>query len=228
MKSYPMVIVVLLGAMLAGAARADITYVCTYGQKERLITVMYADQATRLPCEVRYTKEGATEVLWHATTQAGYCEEKAQGLVQQHLEWGWRCGGGTQGGTPLMGTSAVPDQNAIADYRRDAHIAQGISLSGLFRLEVASYHAEHGRFPTSIEELGHRREDMRTSSHFRDLRIGEEGTILIQGNEGAGADTVIALRPRMALGGMTMEWDCFVNVETGSALSCEYEPQLRF
>jgi hypothetical protein len=77
--------------MIASYAMADETYVCTFGQKERVISVVYQDQEEKVPCEVRYQKDGTTETLWNAENKVGYCEEKAQGLVQSQREWGWFC-----------------------------------------------------------------------------------------------------------------------------------------
>ena len=78
-------------SLLASYAAADETYLCTYGQTERVITVVYQDQEKKVPCEVRYQKNGATQTLWEAKSEVGYCEEKAQGLVQKQREWGWLC-----------------------------------------------------------------------------------------------------------------------------------------
>ena len=35
---------------------------------------------------------GEDQVLWSASQQAGYCEEKAAGLVAKLEGWGWDCG----------------------------------------------------------------------------------------------------------------------------------------
>ena len=78
-------------SMIAGLAVADESYVCTYGEKERVIAVVYQDQEMKLPCEVHYTKDGITETLWSAENQPGYCEEKARELVQKQRDWGWLC-----------------------------------------------------------------------------------------------------------------------------------------
>jgi len=45
----------------------------------------------KLPCEVRYQKEGSETVLWTAQKQLGYCEAKAKRFVEKHKGWGWSC-----------------------------------------------------------------------------------------------------------------------------------------
>ena len=44
-----------------------------------------------LPCEVQYTKDGATQVLWRASTETGYCEDKAAQFAEKQRGWGWQC-----------------------------------------------------------------------------------------------------------------------------------------
>jgi len=71
-------------------ALADTTYVCTQGGMERKIEVVSLG-AGKVPCEVRYTKNGTTEVLWNAQAEEGYCEAKAAEFVEKQRGWGWDC-----------------------------------------------------------------------------------------------------------------------------------------
>ena len=75
----------------SGSVYADDSVVCTHGAKERVISVVYDDPSSKVPCEVQYQKDGELKTLWRAVAQAGYCEEKAQGLVQKQIGWGWQC-----------------------------------------------------------------------------------------------------------------------------------------
>jgi hypothetical protein len=67
---------------------------CTYGDLVRRIVIM-TEPGVSVPCEVHYFKDteapGEDEVLWRATRQAGYCEEKAAGLVASLEQSGWDC-----------------------------------------------------------------------------------------------------------------------------------------
>ena len=68
---------------------------CTYGDLVRRIVIM-TEPGVSVPCEVHYFKDteapGEDEVLWRATREAGYCEEKAAGLVTSLEQSGWDCG----------------------------------------------------------------------------------------------------------------------------------------
>ena len=67
---------------------------CTYGDLVRRIVIM-TEPGVSVPCEVHYFKDteapGEDEVLWRANRQAGYCEEKAAGLVAGLEQSGWDC-----------------------------------------------------------------------------------------------------------------------------------------
>ena len=81
MKRLTLTLLVLALSMLASVCFADETYVCTYGQQERVISVVYQDQEMKVPCEVRYEKDGTTATLWSAEHVVGYCEAQAEELV---------------------------------------------------------------------------------------------------------------------------------------------------
>ena len=96
MKKMTAVSIVISLVLLAGTAFADQTYTCTNGDLERIITIMYQDQEAKVPCEVEYTKEGATETLWSAQNQVGYCETKVEAFLEKQRGWGWTCSGGAE------------------------------------------------------------------------------------------------------------------------------------
>ena len=72
----------------SGSAYAGDMVICTHGGNERVISVVYQDPSSKVPCEVQYQKQGELTTLWRATAQTGYCEEKAQGFVQKQIGWG--------------------------------------------------------------------------------------------------------------------------------------------
>lgn len=83
-------IAVLFTIYFSQLAFAQPTYVCTQGGMERTIEVVYLE-ADAVPCEVRYTKNGDTRVLWSAQAEEGYCEAKAAEFVEKQQGWGWEC-----------------------------------------------------------------------------------------------------------------------------------------
>ncbi|KKO44383.1 hypothetical protein WG68_16340 [Arsukibacterium ikkense] len=63
---------------------------CQLGEAVRVIAVVYP-QGGELPCEVRYSKDGTTNVLWQAKNDAGYCEQQAADFVAKQRGWGFEC-----------------------------------------------------------------------------------------------------------------------------------------
>ena len=76
---------------------------CQRADAVRIIEVVYP-QGTALPCEVHYTKDGQTSVLWRASNEAGYCEQKAADFTQRQRDWGWQCVATAAAATPSEDT----------------------------------------------------------------------------------------------------------------------------
>ena len=76
---------------------------CTNGDMVRRVVIM-SEPGVSVPCEVHYFKDteapGEDQVLWSASSQAGFCEEKAAGFVSQLEGWGWDCGAGETAAAP--------------------------------------------------------------------------------------------------------------------------------
>ena len=73
------------------SADEDFHYQCRMDDSVRVIAVYYDSQSRNVPCEVHYIKGGSDQLLWQASTQAGYCEAKALEFIDQHGAKGWRC-----------------------------------------------------------------------------------------------------------------------------------------
>ena len=61
-----------------------------------LIREVHVERTTTdpVPCNVIYIKdtEGLeSQVLWSASNDAAYCEDKAKGFVEKLRDWGWDC-----------------------------------------------------------------------------------------------------------------------------------------
>jgi len=87
---------------------------CTYGDMVRRVVVM-SEPGVAVPCEVHYFKDteapGEDQVLWSASSQAGYCEEKAAGLVAKLEGWGWDCGAAAP---PAAAETPEPAEDEVA------------------------------------------------------------------------------------------------------------------
>jgi hypothetical protein len=108
-----MIISILATICFSGIALADTTYVCTNSGMERKVEVVYLS-AEKVPCEVRYTKNGNTDVLWSAQAEEGYCEAKAAELVEKLRGWGWECAESTVDQTEPA-ASEVPEGSDIPE-----------------------------------------------------------------------------------------------------------------
>ncbi len=86
------IILTLIALSLAttALAKANTMTECRQAGQMRVIEVIYTGEG-EVPCEVTYTKESGTEVLWSAAGEVGYCEEKAAALVDKQRGWGWQC-----------------------------------------------------------------------------------------------------------------------------------------
>jgi len=87
---------ILLAAFTATGLKAATTTVCKKGTIERKIEIKFADGEKKLPCEVKYFKEGdeAGKTLWTAQNDAGYCEQKAKEFADKLVSTqGFDCGG---------------------------------------------------------------------------------------------------------------------------------------
>ena len=92
-------------------------YRCTQGDKVRRVEIL-TEPGVPVPCEVHYYKDteapGEKRVLWSAQAQAGYCEDKVDGLLTKLEGLGWDCGRGEQAETESA--PAMPaEEDAVED-----------------------------------------------------------------------------------------------------------------
>jgi hypothetical protein len=85
------VFIMMLSALITVSVSADIVSTCTHGDKTRVISVVYLEPGSKVPCEVQYQKNQVSKVLWSATNSGGYCEKKAAQFVAKQINWGWQC-----------------------------------------------------------------------------------------------------------------------------------------
>ena len=77
-------------ALPSVAAYANERFVCTHGDQQRVIEIVYMGDGP-VPCEVRYDKGDGSQVLWSAQNTEGYCESHAKAFVEKQEGWGWNC-----------------------------------------------------------------------------------------------------------------------------------------
>lgn len=96
-------------AGMAGAA------VCKRGETQRLINVVAPGAEGRV-CEMHYAKptEGVEPfVMWYATSDANFCNEKATALMTMLSDAGWACTAAD--GTPFTATAATEETAPAAE-----------------------------------------------------------------------------------------------------------------
>lgn len=87
-------LVLLLSCVGLAAPSWAESWVCRQDDLVREVTVDYRMAPSPLPCSVYYTKRTESAMprpIWQATNEAGYCERKAEELVEKLESWGWQC-----------------------------------------------------------------------------------------------------------------------------------------
>ena len=122
---YSKYTLVFLVALIPGFAlgQAGTAYQCSFDGKQRRIEIL-TEPGVTVPCEVHYFKDtempGESQVLWTATTEAGYCESKAEEFVAKLREWGWDCGSGAEPeAAPDAASEPAPEENAEPEPMTD-------------------------------------------------------------------------------------------------------------
>lgn len=105
-------LVACLPALAFGQAATS--YQCSFEQLQRRIEIV-SEPGVTVPCEVHYYKDsempGEKQVLWSASSEAGYCGARANEFVAKLREWGWQCNAGDPA-TPAMEPETVTEETA--------------------------------------------------------------------------------------------------------------------
>jgi len=110
---------VFLMALIPGFALGETgnAYQCSFNDMQRRIEI-FTEPGVTVPCEVHYFKDtempGESQVLWTATTEAGYCESKAEEFVAKLREWGWDCAP-RSGAKPAQEPESEPTAESVPE-----------------------------------------------------------------------------------------------------------------
>lgn len=86
-KIIPLVTLFFSAAVFAENGRT----VCHSNDIRHVIQVVYP-QGWDVPCEVHFQTPGEMDrVIWKADTQVGFCERKAQEIIDRRTNNGWKC-----------------------------------------------------------------------------------------------------------------------------------------
>jgi hypothetical protein len=116
---YSKYTLVFLAALTPGLAlgQTGTAYQCSFDGIQRRIEIL-TEPGVTVPCEVHYFKDtempGESQVLWRATTEAGFCESKAEEFVAKLRDWGWDCVA-RSGAKPAQEAEVEPEPEPIID-----------------------------------------------------------------------------------------------------------------
>ncbi len=130
MQSFKLSLIVSGLMLLSSVVYAD-SWSCSHDGIQREVKIDYPGSGP-VPCNVVYNKPdegGTSEVLWNATSEQGYCEDKAQGLVAKLESWGWACSNNAAGGSDPMPDAATM-QDAIPGNESGADTMEHAMPSG--------------------------------------------------------------------------------------------------
>lgn len=215
--------ILLTTAFLASqSVFADERYICTLGQAERVVSLVYDDAENFLPCEVRYTKEGKTETLWQSSKTVGYCENKIKEFVKQQTDSGWHCDNASSHDS-IVDTVSKPavDKNLLAFYFSNAIVA-----ASTFKVAIVEHYMMFDAYPKDFQAMGINPETMKNGPYFSDLVLGELGSLYITGIKEAGIHSIIRLEPISTKEGISLEWQCTTNVKLSMNHYCAYKNDL--
>lgn len=106
----------LIAAIAPSLANAQdsAAYQCSYGDLVRRVEIV-TEPGVSVPCEVHYYKDteapGERQVLWSASSDAAYCEQKTSEFIGKLLGWGWKCGQVDSS----ISTPETPDEDPAAE-----------------------------------------------------------------------------------------------------------------
>lgn len=95
---------VMLAAAFVGVSAFGT--VCKMGKMERKIEVATTNADKKVPCEVKYTRDGEEKTLYNAQVDATYCDTKAEELIAKLTNQGWQCDPTTT--PPVSDPAATP------------------------------------------------------------------------------------------------------------------------
>ena len=88
MNKHP---ILTLCAIVAVSVHAEeVKTVCYSGDIRHVIQVVHP-YGWELPCEVHFTTPEESRVVWRAESDAGFCERKAQEIIDRRNEQQWQC-----------------------------------------------------------------------------------------------------------------------------------------
>jgi hypothetical protein len=127
----------------SAAIARTVEYQCARGLVVRNIAIEYRLPGQRVPCEVLYRKPSQIRhVLWKARAQAGFCESKADQLLEKLDRSGWSCDQ-AQGAAPMR-AGQMPSR--LAEPEREPDVPEpAVPREEAEQADVVSSGSEPGK-----------------------------------------------------------------------------------
>lgn len=117
----------------------------------------------------------------------------------------------TQAMDPSLLAANAGTNPDYSQFRAKANLASVMASIVPIRLMMMEYYYGEGEFPKKLDEIGLDRNELRTGKGIDDLILGDKGSIIVKLDEKIGNDLIIKLSPKMAMGGLNLEWKCQTN-----------------
>lgn len=129
----------------------------------------------------------------------------------------------------------VPVINTTADYSvymRAAQLAQVLALLQPLKITMSQYYAMNGEWPSSLEQINLKPEQMTDGQYLDSVGLGDNGRIIAFLSAVFGRDRILSLEPKSVMGGMHTRWDCVTNLNMKtyqglSGLECTQRQHIR-
>ena len=129
----------------------------------------------------------------------------------------------------------MPVDNTSADYSgyvRAAQLTEVYSLLMPIKMTMTEYYMLNGAWPSSLEQINLRPEEMTDGQYLEKVRLGDDGRILAYLSSTFGKNKLLSLAPKSIMGGMQTRWECTTNVVLKgtmglSSLKCKQDKHLR-
>ena len=136
---------------------------------------------------------------------------------QDHKIFNWKywLGGG------IILFVVLSNWTSVNLYKNTATITNIFHSIMPIKVSVMEYFVDRGEFPIQLEDMGMNSAEMKTKD-IQNIRIGEQGRIIIQFSEALGEDVYMILTPKNVMGGFGgMEWTCKSNYPHHKSHGCQ-------
>lgn len=115
---------------------------------------------------------------------------------------------GTVGNEEYTDNSPEPDTTTALIFR--AKFTSILESLSPLRRTITQYYFERGKWPENMEALGFEKQSMQ-SKDISNVRIKNNGKIVAILNHRHGENKIIVLNPKPAMGGTSLDWQCWSN-----------------